>query len=58
MPAKPLETETIRTIRSILPDPAVPSNFENRVTGPRHPAVYFSKSDGIVKTECGPTNSA
>ena len=58
MPAKPLEPETMRTIRSILPNPAVPSNIENRVTGPRHPAAYFPESDGIVKTECGPTNFA
>ncbi len=58
MPVKPLEPEMIRTIRSIWPGTAVASNFEDRVTGRRHPAAYFPESDGIVKTECDPTNFA
>lgn len=58
MSAKPLEPEMIRTIRSILPDPAVASISEPSVTGPRLPVAYFSESDGIVKTECSSKNFA
>jgi hypothetical protein len=58
MLARPPERETFRTIRTPCRAQPLLSSFEDGVAGPRRPTVYFPESDGIVKAECVPENSA